>query len=893
MDRESGADDGSAKGCAVSAGDAEHPLLDEPDEPAPDIPPDEERSGILFSVLLLRLRAVWPWLILGAVTFIGWEELQRVNLTTVRRIFRATPAETTLALLGLVALNLAVAGLYDVAALGPLSRGPRAGARWTTGVLSFAWSNFLTVGPLAGPALRLWLYRPLGVEGVRARGALGAVLASFSVGLVAWCGAVLVPLPPPLDGFVARILVAAALAAAAGALLRVLPQLRIAPPSVRAWEGSPWDLAGVAAVDWLLAWTVFHVALSAVQGGITPSVSLRAFFLGQLVGLVSFIPGGLGSADAFWIFALARETGGHDRIFAALVLYRVVYYVLPWAAATLVLVGRLVRTRRWSAAFIRSTMASYAFVCGAVLLASAATPALSARLAFLNSTIPLAVVEISHGASVLLGFMLLVVSRGLARGYRSSHRVAVALFVAGALTTFLKGLDFEEALIAILAAALLVVFREPFSRPGRLHPSVEFVVSAGLFAVVLFAALGFGSYVAPSSLGTEVQRFGHHAQEGRFLRSLILLGALAGAVSFHLAQRGRARDPLPDEEGIERAIDETRRMARSTNPLLVACADKAVFRPRPGDGVPPGFIAYRTAGKYLVAYSDPICPAGEEPALLVAFLDEAAASDRDVILYQISAALLPVAHDLGFTFFKLGEEAVVDLTRFDLKGNKAKTLRHSVNAVEKAGGRFEIVEGDAIRPLMPELRSVSDEWLRIKGVSEKQFSIGRFDERYLLRFPCAVVRDADGAVAAFANVLEGPNAGEMSVDLMRHRATDGALAPLKDVMDFLFIKLMLHAKERGCTRFNLGMAPLAAVGEMRWARPVERLAHVFFRYGESWYNYQGLRRFKEKFDPIWEPRYMAYPKPWDWPRAITSTAVLIAGGWRAVLFPSKGLGRKR
>jgi phosphatidylglycerol lysyltransferase len=872
---------------ALSEDDAGRLAAEEPDEPAPDIAPSAERSGILLSVLLLRLRAVWPWLVLLALTWIGWEELQRVDLTVVRRIARSTPVSTMLAILALTAVNLAVAGLYDVAALGPRSRGPRVGARWTAGVLSFAWSNFLTVGPLAGPALRLWLYRPLGVEGVRARAALGTVLASFSVGLLAWCGAVAAPLPAGLDAIWVRMALAAALAVAAGAVLRALPRLRVAPPSVRAWEASPWEAAAVAAVDWLLAWAVFHVALYAVHGEIPAGLSLRAFFLGQLVGLLSFVPGGLGSADAFWIYSLAGAAGGHDRIVAALLLYRIVYYVLPWAAATLVLVGRLVPTRRWSATFIRSAMASYAFLCGVVLLASAATPALSARLAFLNRTIPLAVVELSHGASVLLGFMLLVVSRGLARGYRSSHRVALALFVAGALTTFLKGLDFEEALIALLAAALLVVFREPFSRPGRLHASVEFVVSAGLFALVLFAALGFGSYVVPSRLDEEIGRFGQHAQEGRFLRGLLLLGALAGAAAFHLAQRAGARDPLPDEEGIARAMDDIRRMSRSTNPLLVACGDKAAFRAPPGGEAPTGFIAYRTAGRFLVAYSDPVCPAGEERKLLLAFLDEAAAGDRDAILYQLSASLLPVAHDLGFTFFKLGEEAVVDLARFDLKGNKAKTWRHSVNGVEKAGGRFELVEGDALRRLLPELRAVSDEWLRIKGVSEKRFSIGRFDEGYLLRFPCALVRDAEGAVAAFANVLEAPLSGEASVDLMRHRAVEGERAPLKDVMDYLFIKLMLHEKERGFTRFNLGMAPLAAVGELHWARPVERLAHVFFRYGESWYNYQGLRRFKEKFDPAWEPRYLAYPKPWDWPRAVTATAVLIAGGWRALLLPAK------
>jgi phosphatidylglycerol lysyltransferase len=183
---------------------------------------------------------------------------------------------------------------------------------------------------------------------------------------------------------------------------------------------------------------------------------------------------------------------------------------------------------------------------------------------------------------------------------------------------------------------------------------------------------------------------------------------------------------------------------------------------------------------------------------------------------------------------------------------------------------------------------VSGKWLNSKGVAEKGFSIGRFDERYLRRFPCALVIDTSGSVAAFANVLAGPRGEELTVDLMRHVDAEDEHG-VNGAMDYLFLKLMLHGKERGFARFNLGMAPLAAVGELRWARPIERLAHRFFVYGEAWYNYQGLRRFKEKFDPYWEPRYMAYQRPWDWPVAIASTTLLISGGWRSMVpFRTKG-----
>jgi phosphatidylglycerol lysyltransferase len=325
-------------------------------------------------------------------------------------------------------------------------------------------------------------------------------------------------------------------------------------------------------------------------------------------------------------------------------------------------------------------------------------------------------------------------------------------------------------------------------------------------------------------------------------------------------------------------LDDAGRLVGRTNPLLVATGDKALFRRDDGE---PGFVAYRTSGRFLVVWSDPVCAKGEEHELLEAFVEHAADWDREVVLYQISPALLPVAHDLGFVFFKLGEEAIVDLASFDLKGNKAKAQRHAINAVENAGGRFRIVAGDELRALLPALQRVSDAWLAAKGATEKGFSLGRFDANYLLRFPCAVVEDGDGTVVAFANVLEGARREELSIDLMRHVAAEGAGAA--SAMEYLVLKLMQDAKARGFARFNLGMAPLAAVGATRRARPIERLAHQFFLHGEAWYNYQGLRRFKARFHPAWEPRYLAYRRPWDWPFAVVATTQLISGRWRRLL----------
>jgi phosphatidylglycerol lysyltransferase len=721
----------------------------------------------------------------------------------------------------------------------------------------------------------------MGVSTGRSRRALITILASFSTALCLWCAAALVPLPRPLAGPEGRMAIAAiAGAAVAWAASRI----------GRLWRGEGVGgrlrtaslLATVAIIDWLLAWTVFDLAVISQLGRIGPASSMRIFFAGQLVGLVSMVPGGFGSADLYWGAQLSLLTGSHDRVAAALLLYRAVYYVLPFLFASLVLAGRFVTAGRRTAAAARTGLASYAFLCGAVLLASAASPSLSDRARILQDMVPLALVEISHGASILLGFVLILVSRGLARGYRSSHRLSVALFLAASLTTFLKGLDYEEALLALIAAVLLILFRAAFERDGRLHPSMEFVASAGLAAVLLFGAVGLGSYDAWPDLPTAFSRFAFLAHEERFVRGLVVLASVAAIVALRWGQRPRSPDVLPGDAEIKRALTDAGELGRNTNPMLVATGDKAFFRKTPDD---PGFIAYRTSGRFLVAWSDPVCAPGREYEMVSSFVEHAADWDREAVLYQISPALLPVAHDLGFVFFKLGEEAIVDLTTFDLKGNKAKTQRHALNAMEKVGGRFRIVAGDELRAMIPALRAVSDAWLAAKGATEKGFSLGRFDEAYVLRFSCAIVEAADGKVIAFANILEGPRGEEISVDMMRHLDTEPLGLP--SPMEYLILRLMQDAQARGYTRFNLGMAPLAAVGATHRARPVERLAHQFFLHGEAWYNYQGLRRFKERFHPAWEPRYLAYRRPWDWPFAVAATTQLVSGRWRALL-PAKG-----
>ena len=177
---------------------------------------------------------------------------------------------------------------------------------------------------------------------------------------------------------------------------------------------------------------------------------------------------------------------------------------------------------------------------------------------------------------------------------------------------------------------------------------------------------------------------------------------------------------------------------------------------------------------------------------------------------------------------------------------------------------------------MDQLRAVSDDWLAQHAGAEKGFSLGFFAPEYVARFPVAVI-ERDGRIVAFANVWPGAQHVEASVDLMRYDHH----AP-KDVMDALFVHVMLWAKEQGYRWFALGMAPLSGFEQSPVAPLWSRLASFLYKHGEAVYNFQGLRAFKDKFDPVWEPRYLAYPGGLRLPRVLADVSALIAGGYRRI-----------
>jgi phosphatidylglycerol lysyltransferase len=247
------------------------------------------------------------------------------------------------------------------------------------------------------------------------------------------------------------------------------------------------------------------------------------------------------------------------------------------------------------------------------------------------------------------------------------------------------------------------------------------------------------------------------------------------------------------------------------------------------------------------------------------------------VFYEVGPEHLPLYLDLGLELRKLGENARVSLDAFSLDGGARKALRIAHRRAERDGLRFEVVPAEGVDVMLPELRAVSNAWLAQKHTREKGFSLGCFAPNYLRQLPVAVVR-RDGALVAFANLLPGADHQEIACDLMRYRP-----GTHPSLMEFLFVELLLWSKAAGWHWFDLGMAPFSGLDNRALAPLWSRFGALVFKHGENFYNFQGLRRFKEKFHPVWEPRYLASPGGVVLPRVLANVATLVSGGLRGLV----------
>jgi phosphatidylglycerol lysyltransferase len=600
----------------------------------------------------------------------------------------------------------------------------------------------------------------------------------------------------------------------------------------------------------------------------------------MVLGVISHVPGGLGVFEAVMLVALGGRVPS-EALAGALVLYRLVYYVLPLLLAMLVLavheVGRgpAAPVARAMVGMAPRLLAAFTAVVAIMLLVSGVTPATDEATELLALHVPLLLVEAAHFLSSIAGVAMLFVARALLRRLDAAWWAAVGLTLAALVLALPKGLAVDESLVLGALMVVLLLSRKQFTRKASLLAvpfSGGWLLAMAVVCVAVTALLFFA--YRDVDYGNQLWwQFEFDAEAPRSLRAMVGVSILALALALRQLLRPPAPPlPLPLPEELERA-DAIIRQQPSADAGLALTGDKPLMFSENGKA----FVMFGRQGKSWITLSDPVGPRQDWDELVWRFLERAKESGARGVFYQVRPDALPLYLDAGLRLFKLGEYAWVPLAEFSLQGKRRGNLRNGVNRCEREGLEFALIDTAEVPALLPQLRAVSDAWLGKHKTAEKRFSVGAFDDAYMARNPVAVAR-REGRILAFASLLTTATKHEASIDLMRH---------VEDMpngtMDFLFAKLMLHFAQDGYARFGLGMAPLSGMAGHALAPRWHRIGRLLFAHGEHFYNFRGLRAFKEKFDPQWEARYLAAPGGVTPLLVLGDVAALISGGYKGVI----------
>lgn len=852
-----------------------------------------------LSRLVQKITHLLPVILFVCALYIVHQQLQAHDLSDILLSLKNMPMQIVFSAFGLTVINYLVLAGYDFLALRftghtqiPLTK------MIATSLLSYAISNNTGNAWAAGGSIRYRFYSNLGVPAwdilkIALFQAITYLLGAVSLGLV---GSLLLPhylsrtvQEPPAIQWVSLLSAASLLIYWTAVFLWRKPLL------IKGFElnmPSPlmaFEQTVVSTIDVILSSLVMWTLLfGKVDIGFGTFVVI--FVVAQIVGVFSQVPGGIGVFESafLWLMSDIEVTDQHLILISALLLYRVIYYFMPLSLAGVgllsyelysrreLIVERSVALRRILTAIVPQLYSLLLLLAGGVLLVSGSIPANSEALDWLSNLVPLPIVEISHLTGSLIGLLLLFLARGILLKIDAAWYYSVLLLGLGIIASLLKGFDWREASVLSLVLLLTLPTRSHFQRRS---PLLRMSFSKSWLATITMVLagsiwLGFFAYRDVEYAHELWWQFSYEGNAPRFLRALLLIAVVT--VSYGLLRLLSVAPPQSMELPSDTELAEAQRLlvqSCNTQGFLALLGDKYLL----WSPDRTAFVMYAITPQFWIAMGDPV---GEQSAvenLLWEFQEQADRYGAKPVFYQVSQELLPYYLDLGLSLFKLGEEARVDLSAFNLQGKQHDAQRSARNKFSKLGFYFEILSELSVVEVMPELQRISDAWLAGKNTREKGFSLGFFDKDYLLRTDVAVIKDESGQIKAFANLWQTAHRQELSIDLMRYDPDSP-----KGIMDFLFAELMLWGRLENYHWFSLGMAPLAGLERRPLAPLWHKIGTTIFDLGDHFYNFEGLYEYKAKFAPNWQPRYLAAPAGISVPFILMVITRLISGSWQGI-----------
>ena len=584
------------------------------------------------------------------------------------------------------------------------------------------------------------------------------------------------------------------------------------------------------------------------------------FMIAITIGIMSMIPGSLGSFDLIMVSDLVCLGIDKAQALSWLLVFRLFYYILPFCLGVVLFLknmgSRLNEKYLGIPQKVIEALSTIVLVWGLrlfgfFLIVSAIVPQELGHIPFLKELSPSTGQFVFQLPSIVLGVLFFLLARLVKRRLKFTLALTTGLGLVSLVYLNIGSFSLISSIFLIKLLSLIWWKKDTFVRRHYIYAWEDCCKDIIYIGGTLFLTLLLLGHLNPHHV-FQLNHLSHVTTHWLYLLSVSLV--LVSLYVLLLRKSNQFKGEIGESFDKQRYQDFITTIPNiNLDAALAFLGDKYLYWYQE-DGQDKVVFQFAIENNKCVVKSDPLAQPGYLEKGLSQFLADAEAANVSVIFYEVNQETTLLLHEYGYGFMKFGETAQVPLEKFTIEGKHGKKFRTVVNKLENKGYQFEVLQPPFDEELLNVLKEISDSWL--DGRQEKSFSLGYFDEKYIQLAPIALVRDEENKVQAFVTFLASNGPEEASIDLMRYHLRT---AP-NGIMDYLFVKLLLHFKEEGVIFFDLGMAPLSNVGTEKHSFLQEKVAYLIYAFTNRFYSFSGLRQYKQKFSPVWMPRYIAYPR---------------------------------
>ncbi|KAF1295282.1 hypothetical protein BAU15_05525 [Enterococcus sp. JM4C] len=583
------------------------------------------------------------------------------------------------------------------------------------------------------------------------------------------------------------------------------------------------------------------------------------FIIATLIGMLTMVPGGMGTFDVLMILGMSQLGVNQDTAVVWLLYYRLFYYLVPFLSGLILFLTHAgVKVNRFfddlphlfSQKIAHSIVVAAVYFAGIMMVLLSTVTNLSAISKVFQFLLPFSFNFLDQTLNLLVGFLLLGLARGLSMKVKKAFWPTIFLLSFGIVNTILRTTSLRLIIVYLLIVLAVWISRKEFYREKFVY-SWEAIIADGLlfgFLFIAYAVAGYFSNKGQAFPGKLISnKFFLFPADDIWFSGLVGLGVSLLALVTLYQYLASTDVPLGKE------LDEPRFEALlhrygGTNASHYLELPGYTYFYYQEDGLDEVVFGYQMKGNKCFVLGNPIGNQDKWKAATLAFMTQADKLGYQLAFHKISEQYIVILHDLGFHFVKIGEAAIVHLQKENLP---SFTETFELKKLLKEGFYFTFY------PVLPseiyqELKLISTEWL--DGQAEKYFSVGRFEETYINKSGVGIVRNPANKIVGF--ITQQPvNNQVASYDLLRVAKGQPASLP-----DFLIAHLMEYYKQQGEKEVDLGMAPLVNVGDTRFSFFEEKIMHIIYNYGTSFYGFQDNYEAKNNYVDAWQGRYFAYMK---------------------------------